>query len=85
MALDADALAESIKEKLKVGLTLSGTDEADMKAEIKKITEEFQSHYIALAVITTSTSSTGATAIGPPGGPLPITALPGTGSGGISA
>ena len=60
------------------------TTPAEQEAFWQAIAGEHVTEIVANALVATTTASTGATGVSTPGGPLPIVALPGTGTGGVT-
>lgn len=87
MAVDPAAVwGKSIADDIAaLGIT-AGTPVTPTQLELlwTTIKAEDRTQLTTKAVVGTVTTSGGLTAIGPPGGPLPIILLPGTGTGGIS-
>lgn len=83
MALDKDRLGNAMADVVlaATGQTPTSADETTLRNLMKGLADEIIKEFIANAVV--SVTTTGTTATGTPGGPLPITAQPGTG--GISA
>lgn len=83
MALDKDRLGNAMADRVLTftGGTPEAADETALRDLMKALAEEIITEFIDNAVVDVTT--TGVTGTGTPGGPLPITAQPGTG--GISS
>lgn len=76
MALDADRLGNALADRVLTFMPDSpiAEDETALRNLMKALADEIVSEFVSFGIV----SSSGATGVGPPGGPLPITGLPGT-------
>lgn len=86
MALVKATMQATIKAKLdaEYGAPVGGVALAEQTKFTSAIADALIDILTTQMAIAVSVTTTGVTAVGPPGGPLPITAQPGTGTGTVS-